>query len=192
MLSNSSLAASRLQQMAGLSPGDDVSARLEADFGPLCAVANQVDVIDPYAVTDALRSGSSSGLVRFLAMADDRGVARVRLLTGVGAQLKQRTLTPADIAAAAGQLVAQSASSSIEVQVVVVDSATRKALMHDRFVGFYWGSAGQLSWTLGKGFSQYTGRRARAHHAVSRMADGFVSGSAAALERRAVLTVRVA
>lgn len=192
LLADARLAAARSRHIAGLGPSDDNRLRMLEDFGPLCDVAEQIDVIDPYGVTDGSKGGASSGLVRFLSMADERGVQRIRILTGVGGSLRRHVLRPAELAGEVQRILRLSVATSAEVHVVVVDETTRKALLHDRFLGFYWGTAGQLSWTLGKGLSQYSGAHPKTHHAVSRLEDGFSSSLAMAIEAKAVLNARVA
>jgi len=191
LLGDASLLEMRSRQMEGLDPSGSCEARLQRDFNLLCNVADRIDIVDPYAVTDALRSMGSSGLERLLAMAEVGGVGEVRLLTGVGGRRGGKELTANDLAREAARIGAAAGLRATALYVEVVCAKGRVKYLHDRFVGFYWGSAGQLSWSLGSGLSQFNGAKPKRFSAMSRQKDGFVSSLGSVVATKAVLTRRV-
>lgn len=191
LLGNVRLTEMRLRQIEGLLPTDDCVARLNRDFSTLCNAAERIDIVDPYAVTDALRSLGSSGLERFLSMAQSGGVREVRIVTGIGGSIKSRQLTASELVSKAAVISKAAGLNAAELRLIVVKAADRQRLMHDRFVGFSWGSGGQASWCLGRGLSQFNGSRPGQTHALSRQQDGFVAQLGSMLTSKAVLNSRI-
>jgi len=191
LLGDAELAEMRRRQIEGLLPTDNCVTRLQRDFGVLCHVADRIDIVDPYAVTDALRALGSSGLERLLAMAEAGGVREVRILTGVGGTLSKKELSANELARGAASIGAAVGLQTTALNISVVKAKDRTKYLHDRFIGFYWGSAGQLSWNLGKGLSQFNGAKPTRYYALSRQRDGLVSSLSSVVAAKAVLDRRV-
>lgn len=191
LLANPELASALRQQVRGLATTDDCVQRLQGDFTLLCDAADRVDVIDPYAITDGLRALGSSGLERFLALADARGVAEVRLITGAAGAVNGSVLDSAALARGAATIGSAAGMLSTELHVCILNAHSARRYLHDRWVGFSWGTGGQVSFNLGKGFAQFNGSRPRQTHSLTRVRDGCVSQEASNLAPRAALVLRV-
>ncbi|TWH72595.1 hypothetical protein JD78_01111 [Modestobacter roseus] len=182
----------RAAQVAPLERGDDCAGRLNAGFGPILDFSDQVDVVDPYAVTDALRNPAASGLARFVQRAAAGGVTRLFVHTGVGGSHNKKVLPASDLASELGQLASNVLDGlPMEVHISVLNSQERAKHMHDRFVGMSWGSRGKLSWALGKGLGQFNGSRASRAYAVARQSDGAVARIVTDLRVFSTLGMRV-
>jgi hypothetical protein len=79
----------------------------------------------------------------------------------------------------------------VAAHVLVLNAVDRAKYMHDRFLGFSWGSRGQFSVALGKGLGQFNGSRAKQSYVVARQSDGTVARLVASLAQRPVVASKL-
>lgn len=194
LLANRMLDAKRAAQVTGVPKGSPCTAALNQAFGPLCTVSDTILVMDRFVVTDALRANAtsfgSSGLQRLVRMADQSKVREIELFTTSGSKYRGARVSAADIPSHLATLLGPG-SRFTQVTVTVLPEGVARNELHDRWIGFSWGGLGMVSWHLGKGLTQFDGRKTRGHHALGRQADGLVSTLATELRPRAVLSARV-
>lgn len=175
------LDSTRDSQTRGLQKNTSCSQALTESFGDLCSISRRVTIIDRYGVTDAARAESTatgaSGLVRLIKLADAHGVPEAELIVGSGMKRKGQKLNAGDVLLLAQQVL-NSSHLSMRIRLIVLSERDARDDLHDRWVGFSWGGQGQLSWSLGKGLSQFDGARTASHHALARQADGTVANLA--------------
>jgi hypothetical protein len=156
----------------GISVGDDPRSALSARFELLTRISGSVIVVDPFALTDFVRSEArsqgQSGLARLLTMAAVNGVSTATVVTSASGSINGRSVTETSLFNAAQALLAPLSGAGLTVSVRFVASART---MHDRWLGFSWGSSSQASFTIGRGLSSFDGTTVTRTAAVSRVDD---------------------
>ncbi|TCC40290.1 hypothetical protein [Kribbella speibonae] len=179
LLHNSFLDMVRREQASGMAEGTPCATQMDKAFGLLCHAADTILVIDRYAISDAFRlfsNGSNrTGLQRFIRLADRNNVQELRLVTSSGMQVNGSTLGPRDVEARLRSILAATPRKAIQIKLDIVKKRVAMQHMHDRWIGFSWGTGGDVSWTLGKGLAQFNGPRARTECAMARQNDSSAS-----------------
>jgi hypothetical protein len=185
LLRNSFLDLIRTEQASGMRQGVACASHMDKIFGLLCRAAETITVVDRYGVSDAyrlfLQGSNRSGLQRFISLAARHNVAELRIVASSGMQLNRVTLTPVDVESHLRALLATTARGAMGITLDVVKKGPAMTHMHDRRLGFSWGTGGEVSWTLGRGLGQFNGNRARADCTMARQADSSTSAVVTAI-----------
>ncbi|WP_156374160.1 hypothetical protein [Cellulomonas sp. Leaf334] len=193
MLADPLLYANERLQRTGLVRGDDCQARLDERFSRLCDVARHVVIVDRFALSDASRAenrtAGSSGLKKFLKLANDGGVSSVQLHVAEGAEINRVVMRAGDIPGVLRSLVAP-LGLSLSIEVVVQSKRDGQEKIHDRSLAFTWPSGG-VSWFLGKGLAQFDGPRVTQDHDLGRKSHRQMMQLVSRLPSSAQLQVRV-
>ena len=195
LLTSAVLGVSQAAQLKGVPTGSNCAGALSSAFRGLCEVSNRAYVLDRFAVSDAVRADNknvgSSGLERFVRLADSSGVSEVELYVSAGMKIGGEVVTPSGVIQLVGGLLSAK-TQSVAVIVNVLPFGPAKRLIHDRWLGFSWGGQGMVTWSLGKGLGQFDGGNTRQHHSLARQADGTIMTLKGQLDPEVALRVRVA
>jgi len=188
ILSDPDLHAARRVQTTELTKGLNCRTALTATFSPIAVAASSVIVIDRFSITDAARLSNihDSGLQKLIDLAGSGAARDLHIYTVVNSQFQGRPVGIADLTNLARALTLP---SSLTVKISFVKTSTAKEAMHDRWLGFTWGTTGAVSWTMGKGLGQYNGSRTAAKYSLARQSDGAVGSIIAEVAPAIIRTV---
>lgn len=194
LLTSTLLTTMQAAQLAGVPQGVGCASALTGAFRGLCEVSNRAYVLDRFGISDAIRghnsSAGSSGLQRFVDLADNSGMPEVDIYVSAGTKVAGHVLSPADVIQEASNLLS-APGRSVAVTVHVLPFVQAKRLLHDRWIGFTWGGQGMVTWQLGNGLGQYNGGTSKQHHGLGRQADQTVIVVKGQLDPHVVLRARV-
>lgn len=187
VVTDSDLRAARAAQIKGQLPGDDCVHAISTRFSNLCSSADRLVAIDRFALADASRdSGSENGLRRLIDLASRSGVPTVVIYVCAGFKVNGNRYNVAQAIGLGRSMI--NATPGTTVTLNVLSERDGRKFIHDRWLGFFWGSSGAVSCSLGKGLSQFSGRQATSFHALSRQDDSIVASIESIIASRVVGT----
>lgn len=184
----------RRHQARALPAGADCVSELTLRFGTLMSVSRRVTVIDRYAVGDAVRqeakAAGTSGLRRLAEIAASGGVTELLVCVGLGGKIDGAKAGSTDLALHLRRVLS-GLDPALSVRLQVLRHTHAQRMMHDRWIGFAWSTAGQWSVSLGKGVSQFDGTATSQQFSVARQDDTAVAVLASQLSSHVDLDVRI-